>query len=329
MARVLNDELGASHISALSLSDRIPADDLGLSVYTAGGSRGRFVYKVHGAALTHSHFIYDFLGTARAHCRLPRLRKPFMSWIHGIDVWERASQHRIQWARRSDSLIANSAYTCERADRLHGNFARAKVCWLATESTAVPKAAPRTDAPPTVLIVGRLEQHRDKGHGALIDCWPKVLAGVPDARLVIVGRGPAAESLKSRAAGSSAASKIEFRGFVPEENMEAVWAEASLFALVSRTEGFGLVYIEAMRHGVPVVASVHDAAPEINLDNETGYNVNLEKPDELPERIIYLLRNRDIATSLGDNGQRRWAEHFHYGAFKKRFAPLLHEFLAG
>lgn len=327
VARVLNDELGASHVNALSLSDAESADDLGLPIDTAKKSRARFVYKVHGAALTHSHFIYDFLGMARAHCRFPYLRKPFMSWMHGIDVWERAPPHRIHWARRANSLITNSAYTCERAGRLHGNFARAKVCWLATESDDAPTLAPQTNAPPTVLIVGRLDQDRDKGHGTLIDCWPVVLASVPDARLVIVGRGSAAESLESKAAASSAASRIEFWGFVPEENMEAVWAEATLFALVSRTEGFGLVYIEAMRHGVPVVASVHDAAPEINLENETGYNVNLCKPDELPERIIYLLRNRDIAARLGGNGRRRWAEHFCYSAFRERFVPLLREFL--
>ena len=60
--------------------------------------------------------------------------------------------------------------------------------------------------------------------------------------------------------------EIEFRGFVPDEQIEDVWASATLFAMPGVMEGFGLVYIEAMRHGLPVIASVHDAAPEINLD---------------------------------------------------------------
>jgi phosphatidylinositol alpha-1,6-mannosyltransferase len=73
---------------------------------------------------------------------------------------------------------------------------------------------------------------------------------------------------------------------------------------------------------------MHDAAPEVVLDGRTGYTVNLDKPDELPERIIHLLKNRDTAKQLGINGQRRWAEDFCYSAFRDRFEPLLREFLS-
>ena len=111
--------------------------------------------------------------------------------------------------------------------------------------------------------------------------------------------------------------------------MEAVWAETSAFAMPSRGEGFGLVYIEAMRHGLPVIGSVHDAAPEVNLEGQTGYNVNLDRPEELPERIIHLLKEPDHAAALGQNGRQRWTEHFCYSAFRNRFSPLLAEFLAG
>jgi phosphatidylinositol alpha-1,6-mannosyltransferase len=87
------------------------------------------------------------------------------------------------------------------------------------------------------------------------------------------------------------------------------------------------VYIEAMRHGVPVVASVHDAAPEVNLGGVTGFNVNLDKPDELPERLIFLLKNPDRAAELGNSGQERWRKQFRYSCFRERFIPILREFL--
>jgi len=61
----------------------------------------------------------------------------------------------------------------------------------------------------------------------------------------------------------------------------------------------------------------------------TGYNVDLDKPEELPERIIYLLKDRDRAAALGRQGQQRWREHFTYTAFKQRFLPLLRGFLHG
>ena len=110
--------------------------------------------------------------------------------------------------------------------------------------------------------------------------------------------------------------------------MSKVWDEASIFAMPSRGEGFGLVYIEAMRRGVPVIASVHDAAPEVNLEGVTGYNVDLGKSNQLPDRVIHLLKNPDQAAILGGNGRRRWQEHFCYSAFKRRFLPLLHSFLS-
>jgi phosphatidylinositol alpha-1,6-mannosyltransferase len=73
---------------------------------------------------------------------------------------------------------------------------------------------------------------------------------------------------------------------------------------------------------------VHDAAGEVNLEGETGYNVDLDRPGELAERLILLLRDRDHAAALGRAGLRRWADHFRYRHFRARFGPLLGELLA-
>ena len=79
---------------------------------------------------------------------------------------------------------------------------------------------------------------------------------------------------------------------------------------------------------VPIIASIHDAASEVNIDDVTGFNVNLNKPDELADRLIHLLRDPTRAKELGEQGQRRWQEHFCYSRFKERFVPILDEFLS-
>lgn len=330
MARVIAEEEAAGRLrgSAVALND--PQTPLGcpLPVAVARGSRPRFVWQVQSAALRHTHFLYDFIGMARAHCRLPGFRRPAMTYIHGIEVWENTVANRIRTARKIDYLLANTHYTRERAERVHGGFARARVCWLATNSDDLPPAIVPS-GPPTVLIVGRMDELSYKGHRELIECWPKVVSCVPEARLLIVGGGPHREVHQRMAALSPAAAHIEFTGLVPRDKLPDVWSQTTVFAMPSRGEGFGLVYIEAMRYGVPVIASIHDAAPEINLDACTGYNVNLDRPDELPERLIHLLSNPALAASLGQNGQQRWAEHFCYRAFQLRFLPLLRDFLAG
>jgi phosphatidylinositol alpha-1,6-mannosyltransferase len=77
-----------------------------------------------------------------------------------------------------------------------------------------------------------------------------------------------------------------------------------------------------------VIASVHDAAPEINVDGEPGYNIDLERPGVLADRLVHLLRDRDLTARLGAAGQRRWAQHFRYSAFRARFLSLLEEFVS-
>jgi len=331
MAHVLAEEIQAGRMSAsaLSLSDPQPGVECLLPVSVACGVRAKFVWETQKAARSYSHFIYDFVGMSRAHCRLPLLRRPFLTWIHGIEVWEGTRPDRIAWARRADTLVSNSAYTRDRAERLHSGFAHAKVCWLATETDDLPPSRPGASGPPTVLLMARFDAGGGyKGHRELVECWPKVVSAVPHARLVFVGRGPGTPVIQELAAHSAIRSQIEFRGFVPEEALESVWSEASVLAMPSRGEGFGLVYIEAMRHGLPVVASIHDAAPEVNLDGVTGFNVNLDQPEELPERLIFLLKNPDRAMQLGNNGRDRWKKHFRFACFRDRFLPILRGFLA-
>lgn len=328
MFRVLADEASAGRLTARGASylDRELSDIL-LPVLTARESKLRFAWEVHKAALSCSHFLYDSLGVMRAHCRLPPLRRPCLAWIHGIEVWEEIGYTYLCCARRADVLIANSAYTRERTDRLHDGFARAHVCWLGSESDDVPEPPMLGDCRPTVLILGRMDEMGYKGHNELIACWSRVVDAVPDARLLIVGTGPGQTVLRRQAAASPVSESIVFTGFVPDEDMSKVWDEATVFAMPSRGEGFGLVYIEAMRQGLPVIASIHDAAPEVNLDGTTGYNVNMDKPEELPERIIYLLKEPKRAAEMGRNGQQRWRENFTYSAFKQRFLPILRAFL--
>ena len=324
MAKVLVGARDRCAVWGISLSDSRPAD-LGLPIRTCSGSRWRFAEEVWKAGFCHRYFLYDFVGMARAHPRW--LRRPFATFIHGVEVWEMARRDRVAWARRAALLLANSAYTRDRADRLHGGLKQAKVCWLATEEDEEPAEAADSTGPPTVMILGRIDPQLWKGHRELIEAWPRVVEAVPEARLLIVGTGQGAAQTQAMAAASPANRHIDFAGFVPDDRMADRWRSASVFAMPGVMEGFGLVYIEAMRQGVPVVASIHDAAPEINLDGVTGFNVDLTRPSDLADRLIDLLRNPRAAGALGAAGRRRWREHFCFSAFRDRFLGYLRSWI--
>lgn len=316
-------------VSALALNDPEPAADTGLVTRTAGGSRARYVAGVQLAALRSTHAIYDFAGMGRAHPPgwLGR-HLPYLVWIHGIEVWEQGRDDHVRVAREARVLVTNTEYTRARASRLHPELSSARVCWLGTETDADPPDAPAREHPPTVLILSRIDAGGGyKGHRELIDAWPSVVAAVPGARLLIAGGGGGAREIEAYAERSNARASIELRGFVPQSDIDAVWQETSIFAMPSRGEGFGLAYVEAMRHKIPVVGSIHDAAGEVNVDAQTGYNVDLDRPEQLVDRLVRLLRDRDHAAQLGRAGYERWRTHFTYSAFRARFTPILDDLL--
>ncbi len=324
-AKVLWRQMQEGRIEAEAVAwlDAVPVDDLGLPVIACGANRLRFVARVWRASLQGTHFVFDQLGLLRARLPLPGLRPPSLLFLAGVEIWE-ATPRRAAIARRAEALVAISGHTRDRAETLHGGFTRARVCWLGTENDEpAPRAEP---ALPRVLMVSRCDQPY-KGHSLLVDCWPRVRAAVPRARLSFAGRGPRLGELRARVAASACRDSIEVLGFVPQQRLEELYNRSTVFAMPSRGEGFGLVYAEAMRHGLPVIATVHDAGGEVNVDGESGYNIHLERPEELPERLIELLSDPRKAVALGQRARDRWARDFRFSAFYARFSVLLEEFL--
>ena len=73
----------------------------------------------------------------------------------------------------------------------------------------------------------------------------------------------------------------------------------------------------------------HDAAREVKLDSVAVFNVTLDRPNELAERISLLLNHPDRAVEMGQAGQNRWKGHLRYRCFRERFPPVLRDFLEG
>jgi phosphatidylinositol alpha-1,6-mannosyltransferase len=177
------------------------------------------------------------------------------------------------------------------------------------------------------MIIGRLDPANYKGHDDLVAIWPAVCRVYPQAELHIVGTGSYASALKKHIDASEAADKIIMRGFVPEADMDALWADTAVFAMPSRGEGFGLVYIEAMRHGVPVVASTADAAQEICRHGVTGLNIAAGDREALLQALLNLLGHSEQRLRLGQSAREHWATHFAYSSFRDRWRTSLYDFV--
>lgn len=279
------------------------------------------------AAQYATHVVYDFAGTARVHMDLPLQRRPFAVWLHSLEIWPGAPSKYLKAIAGASLLLANSAYTVKRAGCGLPKDVDVAICPLATPESSSPCKIGPSDAPPTVMLLGRMDEILAKGHDVLIEAWPEVVSAVPDARLLLVGGGAALGKVRDLARASAASGSIEITGFIPEESLETYWQRATVFAMPGFTEGFGLVYAEAMRRGLPVVASTEDAGQEINLDGITGFNVSRSDKKRLTEVIVTLLRDRDLARKLGAAGHVRWRDRYSFSAFERRLVTATERFL--
>ncbi len=302
-----------------------PADDLYVPVRCYAGSRAGFLFAIQTAGLRKSHFFYDLAGSARAHLFNRFLGRPYAVWIHGAEAWETARKDYLRVMRRAHTIFASSSFTRDKANRLHGGFEHGKVCWPATvEDEPAEMVPPR--GPPSVLIMANMAQDY-KGQDLLINAWPHVVRKIPDARLLITGKWLGAD-MEAAVQRSPAAASIDILGFIPEDRLADLWHRTAVYAMPSSGEGFGLVYIEAMRHGRPVIASTQDAGCEVNRHGVTGFNIDRSQPSELVQALVALLADPALARRMGNAGLELWASEFRYSRFRARFAPMLHEFLS-
>jgi phosphatidylinositol alpha-1,6-mannosyltransferase len=269
---------------------------------------------------------YSHLGLARVAALTPQIwRAPYAVFLHGIEVWKPLDRGDVAILQGAALRIANSVFTANAALAANPTLGRIDVC---------PLALPRTtDAPPpgrtnddgrTVLVVGRLAAaERYKGHEQLIKAWPAVLSRLPGARLVVVGDGDDRARLQTLASGGEAGAAIDFTGFLDREALNRHYEAAALFALPSRGEGFGLVYLEAMAHGVPCLGSTQDAAGEVIVDGRTGVLVDPDDVAALSREITALLESPARRRALGEAGRARAADQFSYDRFRTQIVTLL------
>jgi glycosyltransferase involved in cell wall biosynthesis len=154
---------------------------------------------------------------------------------------------------------------------------------------------------PLVLAIGRLIEQKD--HATLL----RAFAGVPDARLAILGWGPLEERTKELAAQLEIGDRVLVPGRVEPRD----WLRrADVFAHTSRWEGFGIVLLEAMLAGLPIVATRVSAIPEIVVDGETGLLSAAGDGDGIEAHLRQLLGDEALRHRLGEAGQERAHREF-------------------
>jgi glycosyltransferase involved in cell wall biosynthesis len=156
---------------------------------------------------------------------------------------------------------------------------------------------------PLVGSIGRLEPR--KGHDVLIRAMPSVVQQFPQTTLLIAGHDPwgYGQVLERLVTQLGMERHVRFLGF--HNDVTSFLHAIDVFALASRSEGFGQVVIEAMAAGKPVVVSRTPPLTEIVVDGETGFWAEPEDPGSFAEKILWLLSHPEEARAMGHRGKER------------------------
>ena len=177
---------------------------------------------------------------------------------------------------------------------------------------------PYTGSEPHLLCVGRLIPV--KGHLVLLRALAQARIRVPDLVLDIAGSGPLEPALRAYARELGLGDAVRFLGFVSP--VQAAIENASVVVVPSLGEGFGMVALEAMERGRPVIASAVGGLPEIVLDGETGLLVSPDDPAALAEAIGVLLEDPARAAAMGAAGRTRALTEFSVARMAARTAMV-------
>ncbi|HTD80107.1 MAG TPA: glycosyltransferase [Chloroflexota bacterium] len=154
--------------------------------------------------------------------------------------------------------------------------------------------------------VGRLALQKGQRH--LIAAMPLLLQRVPRAHAVIAGGGDLEDYLRDLAEEAGVAERVHVLG--PRKDVPALMHAIDVFAMPSIWEGFGLVLLEAMAAGRPIVASRVATIPEVVVDSETGLLVPAGDPQALADALADLADQPALAQQFGEAGQERLRRQF-------------------
>jgi len=173
-----------------------------------------------------------------------------------------------------------------------------------------------------ILSVTRLSKADDyKGIDNLINIIPLLIKTIPNLKLTIIGKGNDKKRLMQLSIELKVDCYIDFKGFI--ECIEPYYRHCDVFALPSKGEGFGIVYLEAMKYKKPCIACDEGGQTDVVIDNKTGFLCKYDDAECLSKKIIKLFKDRELSDKFGENGYEHLVNNFTFDKFKNRLNGIL------
>lgn len=241
-----------------------------------------------------------------------------------------ATNMAMQWfVGKSDAAIGVSVSCAHVLNRFRGNAHNARVIGNtagAAEHDASNAAEVICRSRPCIAFAGRLT--KQKGVDTLVDTLAILTTRGLDVDLEFAGEGDV-PCWRTYAAARGVADRIRFVGWLDGADKARFYRGASVFCLPSQFESFGIVALEAMFHGVPVVATQVGGLPDIVVDGTTGRLVASNDPIALADALQELLADRERGKRMGAAGRQRAYRLYSTDAIATEYANCYDEIVRG
>ncbi|MBA64830.1 MAG: glycosyl transferase family 1 [Candidatus Marinimicrobia bacterium] len=177
-----------------------------------------------------------------------------------------------------------------------------------------------------LLFVGRLIDW--KGVKYLVQAMPRILNAFPKTKLKVIGEGPEKSKLKKLILKLNLKKNISLLGEIENTKIKYYYSKSDIFIIPSimvngHTEGLGVVTVEAMACGIPVIGSNVGGIPDVIRNNFNGYLVPQKSSSILAEKIIDLISNPELKNTFGKNGIKTVKEKFTWSVISKKFIEII------
>jgi len=225
---------------------------------------------------------------------------------------------------RLDRVLTNSHFVAQNIERVFGR--KAEVCHLGIPLNR-NETPDRSLTEKFTCTVSRL--YPEKNVGTVIQAISLLVnqRRFRGLRHYIIGEGPERERLDLMVRQLGLEGIIEFKGFVSDTELDTYYRGCRFVVYTPLDETFGLVFLEAGLRRKPVIAPNHGGPTEVVENGVNGLLVDPLEPRSIAEGIFRLLKDKDLAASLGEQGYKRVTSYFSFDSFVDRFEKKLAEFL--
>jgi glycosyltransferase involved in cell wall biosynthesis len=300
------------------------------------GKRISFVFKCIIEAKNYDHIFIGHINMALVGYLIKLLypKKNIVLIAHGYEVWYPLQGFKKALVKKADLILAVSSFTKNKLVAVQGIDEKKVGLFYNTldpyfiipssfaKNSALRKRYGINESDFVIFTLARLAATEGyKGYDIVIKCLPEIIKSIPNIKYVISGKYDATEKMRldKYIKELKVEKNVVFTGYLKDAEVEDHYQMGDLFIMPSIGEGFGIVFLEAMACGLPVIAGNLDGSVDALKGGELGALVNPNSELEITEKVKEIFNNKAMnGVSFKHDLQQRTLDHFGFDQYKKR-----------